>query len=204
MFGIGDTELLLIIIFGFLLFGPDKLPGMGRTIGRGIRQFRQAQDSVTKAVRSEVIDPMTQAAGTAADGAKKAVTDEDDDIDADLSSRTTETFAERRARLAAEKAAAKEAASSEAAGTVAAATAAQADAAAATAEEAPAGNPASAPAEAPAEPERPRSAASLYGLDSAPKAAPAEAPVPEPVLPEAPIEVETADSAAGEEAGDQA
>lgn len=201
MFGIGDTELLLIIIFGFLLFGPDKLPGMGRTIGRGIRQFRQAQDSVTKAVRSEVIDPMTQAAGTAADGAKKVVTDEDDDIDADLSSRTTETFAERRARVAAEKAAAKDAAAN---GATDESAAAAATVAAAADEGAAADKPADAPTEAPAEPERPRSAASLYGLDSAPKAAPAEAPVPEPVLPEAPVEVETADSAAGEEAGDQA
>lgn len=62
MFGIGDTEFLLIIIFAFLLFGPDKLPGMGRTIGRGLRQFREASDSVTKVVQSEVIDPMTKAA----------------------------------------------------------------------------------------------------------------------------------------------
>ena len=28
MFGIGDTEFVLIVIFAFLLFGPDKLPGM--------------------------------------------------------------------------------------------------------------------------------------------------------------------------------
>ena len=59
LFGIGDTEFVLIVIFAFLLFGPDKLPGMGRTIGRGLRQFREAQDSVTKVVQSEVIDPMT-------------------------------------------------------------------------------------------------------------------------------------------------
>ena len=57
MFGISETELALILIFAFLIFGPDKLPGMGRTVGRAIRQFRDAQDSVTKVVQSEIVDP---------------------------------------------------------------------------------------------------------------------------------------------------
>ena len=37
-------ELAIIVVFGFLLFGPDKLPQMGRTIGRAIRQFRETQE----------------------------------------------------------------------------------------------------------------------------------------------------------------
>ena len=41
--GIGGTELAIILIFGFLIFGPDRLPAMGRTIGRALRQFRQAE-----------------------------------------------------------------------------------------------------------------------------------------------------------------
>lgn len=103
MFGIGDTEFILILVFAFLLFGPDKLPGMGRTIGRGLRQFRQAQDSVTKVVRSEIVDPMTQAAKEG--GAPAATGDEDADLPAEeVRPRSTETFAERRARLAKEKA----------------------------------------------------------------------------------------------------
>ena len=47
MFGIGETELALIFLFVFLLFGPDKLPGIGRTVGRALRQMRAAQDNVT-------------------------------------------------------------------------------------------------------------------------------------------------------------
>ena len=39
MFGIGETELALILIFAFMIFGPDKLPGMGKTLGRALRQF---------------------------------------------------------------------------------------------------------------------------------------------------------------------
>ena len=55
--GIGGTELVIILLFGFLIFGPDKLPQMGRTIGRGIRQFRHAQEEMNKVVRQEVYDP---------------------------------------------------------------------------------------------------------------------------------------------------
>ena len=53
MFGIGETELLIIVAFGFMIFGPDKLPGMGRTIGRALRQFRQAQEGFTEVVQTE-------------------------------------------------------------------------------------------------------------------------------------------------------
>ena len=66
MFGIGDHELVLILLFAFLLFGPDKLPGMGRTIGRALRQFRTASEGVTKVVQSEIIDPIQNAADTPA------------------------------------------------------------------------------------------------------------------------------------------
>ncbi len=61
MFGIGETELALILIFAFLIFGPDKLPGMGRTIGRMLRQFREAQEGFTEVVQTEVMDPLNNA-----------------------------------------------------------------------------------------------------------------------------------------------
>lgn len=108
MFGIGEGELAIIVVFGFLLFGPDKLPQMGRTIGRAIRQFRETQEKMTAVVQSEIIDPVSEAASAPVKPKKTAV---DDDSDADEDAAETaapakkETFAERRARLAAEKAA---------------------------------------------------------------------------------------------------
>lgn len=108
MFGIGEGELAIIVVFGFLLFGPDKLPQMGRTIGRAIRQFRETQEKMTAVVQSEIIDPVSEAASAPVKPKKTAV---DDDSDADKDAAETaapakkETFAERRARLAAEKAA---------------------------------------------------------------------------------------------------
>lgn len=116
VFGIGEGELAIIVVFGFLLFGPDKLPQMGRTIGRAIRQFRETQEKMTAVVQSEIIDPVSEAASAPVKPKKTAV---DDDSDADEDAAETaapakkETFAERRARLAAEKAASEGAAEGE-------------------------------------------------------------------------------------------
>lgn len=116
MFGIGEGELAIIVVFGFLLFGPDKLPQMGRTIGRAIRQFRETQEKMTAVVQSEIIDPVSEAA-SAPVKPKKAAVDDDSDVDEDAAETAApakkETFAERRARLAAEKAASEGAAEGE-------------------------------------------------------------------------------------------
>lgn len=109
MFGIGEGELAIIVVFGFLLFGPDKLPQMGRTIGRAIRQFRETQEKMTAVVQSEIIDPVSEAASAPVKPKKAAATDDDSDADEDAAETAApakkETFAERRARLAAERAA---------------------------------------------------------------------------------------------------
>lgn len=116
VFGIGEGELAIIVVFGFLLFGPDKLPQMGRTIGRAIRQFRETQEKMTAVVQSEIIDPVSEAASAPVKPKKTAV-DDDSDADEDAAEAVApakkETFAERRARLAAEKAASEAAAQGE-------------------------------------------------------------------------------------------
>lgn len=117
MFGIGEGELAIIVVFGFLLFGPDKLPQMGRTIGRAIRQFRETQEKMTAVVQSEIIDPVSEAASAPVKPKKAAATDDDSDADEDAAETAApakkETFAERRARFAAEKAASEAAAEGE-------------------------------------------------------------------------------------------
>ncbi len=117
VFGIGEGELAIIVVFGFLLFGPDKLPQMGRTIGRAIRQFRETQEKMTAVVQSEIIDPVSEAASAPVKPKKTAATDDDSDADDDAAETAApakkETFAERRARLAAEKAASEGAAEGE-------------------------------------------------------------------------------------------
>ena len=151
VFGIGEGELAIIVVFGFLLFGPDKLPQMGRTIGRAIRQFRETQEKMTAVVQSEIIDPVSEAA-SAPVKPKKAVVDDDSDADEDAAETAApakkETFAERRARLAAEKAASEGAAEGEGA----ADEAESAEPAAAAVEPEPAAEPEPEPEPEPAEP----------------------------------------------------
>lgn len=152
MFGIGEGELAIIVVFGFLLFGPDKLPQMGRTIGRAIRQFRETQEKMTAVVQSEIIDPVSEAASAPVKPKKAAATDDDSDADEDAAETAApakkETFAERRARLAAEKAASEAAAEGE--GAAEESGAEGAEPAAATVEPEPAAEPESEPE--PAEP----------------------------------------------------
>lgn len=155
MFGIGEGELAIIVVFGFLLFGPDKLPQMGRTIGRAIRQFRETQEKMTAVVQSEIIDPVSEAASAPVKPKKAAATDDDSDADEDAAETAApakkETFAERRARLAAEKAASEGAAEGEGAAEEAeGAESAKAEPAAAVAEPEPAAEPE--PEPEPAEP----------------------------------------------------
>ena len=107
VFGIGDTEFFLIVLFAFLMFGPDKLPGMGRTIGRALRQFRTAQEGMSKVVQSEIIDPIQNVADTPKGKAAARSQAEDEDLTEEevAAAKPQETFAERRARLAKERAA---------------------------------------------------------------------------------------------------
>lgn len=156
MFGIGEGELAIIVVFGFLLFGPDKLPQMGRTIGRAIRQFRETQEKMTAVVQSEIIDPVSEAASAPVKPKKAAAVDDDSDADEDAAETAApakkETFAERRARLAAEKAASEGAAEGENAAEEPATEGADAGSADAAVESEPAAEPESKPEPEPAEP----------------------------------------------------
>lgn len=51
MFNIGPQELLVILLVALVIVGPQRLPELSRTIGRGLREFRKAQDEVKKTIR---------------------------------------------------------------------------------------------------------------------------------------------------------
>ncbi len=48
MFGLGVPELVLILIIGLVIFGPGKLPDIGKALGRSIREFKQANKEEEK------------------------------------------------------------------------------------------------------------------------------------------------------------
>lgn len=119
MFGIGETELVIIVVFAFLLFGPDKLPGMGRTLGRVLRQFREASDGFTEVVQTNIMDPASEELEKSPKQRKREAAELEatagDGADAVQASEEAvpprrETFAERKARLLAERKAAEDAA----------------------------------------------------------------------------------------------
>lgn len=53
MFGIGIPELVLILIVGLIVFGPSKLPEVGRAVGKGLREFRKASSALSAAIDAE-------------------------------------------------------------------------------------------------------------------------------------------------------
>ena len=47
MFGIGVPELVLILIIGLVVFGPGKLPEIGKAVGKSLNEFKKATNSLT-------------------------------------------------------------------------------------------------------------------------------------------------------------
>lgn len=64
MFGIGMTELLVILTIGLIVIGPKKLPELARSLGKGLAEFRRASTEVRReflSVADEArIDPPPQ------------------------------------------------------------------------------------------------------------------------------------------------
>ncbi len=55
MFGsIGGTELLIILVIALVAFGPKRLPELGRTIGKGLREFRRASNDLKRSLEDEI------------------------------------------------------------------------------------------------------------------------------------------------------
>ena len=132
MFGIGPFELFLILLFGFLIFGPDKLPAMAKTLGKAIAKFRDAQEEMNKVIKTEVYDPNSdEPFKNPLDAlAKVGEIGKDDKKEAPAASGKQESFSERKARYDKERAA-KKAEEAKQATTAATATAAGTAAAAA-------------------------------------------------------------------------
>lgn len=56
MFGIGPWELVLILVIALVVFGPGKLPEVGKALGNGLKEFRKASESIKEEVRKEAAE----------------------------------------------------------------------------------------------------------------------------------------------------
>jgi sec-independent protein translocase protein TatB len=82
MFGIGMTELMVILVIALLVIGPKKLPEMARSLGRGLAEFRRASNDlrrefseVVEEARIEPLDAPTQPSSPLPDAPAKAEAD---------------------------------------------------------------------------------------------------------------------------------
>jgi Tat protein translocase TatB subunit len=69
VFGIGMTELLVILVVGLLVLGPKRLPELARSLGRGLAEFRRASNDM----RREFLD--------VAEDVKRPFADDDPELD---------------------------------------------------------------------------------------------------------------------------
>ncbi len=55
MFGsIGMPELILIFIVALLVFGPKKLPELGKSLGKGLAEFKKASEDLKRTIEDEI------------------------------------------------------------------------------------------------------------------------------------------------------
>jgi sec-independent protein translocase protein TatA len=55
--GFGLPELGLILLVALIIFGPSKLPQIGKSVGKALREFRESSSEITKAVNEGVNGP---------------------------------------------------------------------------------------------------------------------------------------------------
>ena len=48
MFGLGPTELIVILVIALVIFGPSRLPKVGQSVGQALREFRDSTDKSLK------------------------------------------------------------------------------------------------------------------------------------------------------------
>lgn len=51
---LGVPELIFIFILALLIFGPKKLPEIGRTVGKGLAEFRKASNDLKRSINTEL------------------------------------------------------------------------------------------------------------------------------------------------------
>ena len=77
MFGIGAGEFIVILIVGLIVFGPGKLPEVGRAIGKGLREFRKAQAALSQTLNEVDISEKKTPPAEKTLAEKKSVTADD-------------------------------------------------------------------------------------------------------------------------------
>jgi len=51
LFNIGPTELIVILLIALIVFGPKRLPEVGKTLGRSLQEFRRASNDLREELK---------------------------------------------------------------------------------------------------------------------------------------------------------
>ena len=73
MFDLGTQELIVIFIVAFLVFGPKKLPELGRTLGKGIRELKTAMRGVKESLEESGATDITDEIKTAKSNVEESI-----------------------------------------------------------------------------------------------------------------------------------
>ena len=74
--GIGIPELIIVLVILLVIFGPKRLPGLGRSLGSGMREFKDSISGRTKADEEEEDDAPRQLEPPAAVSSEARAADE--------------------------------------------------------------------------------------------------------------------------------
>lgn len=62
MFNVGYPEMMLVLAIALIVFGPKKLPQIGRTLGQSLREFKRASNELMAAVQEPIEDDEAETA----------------------------------------------------------------------------------------------------------------------------------------------
>lgn len=77
MLNIGPQELLLILVVALLIVGPRRLPELGRSLGKGMREIRKAQTEVRRTIQENLEDDPRPAFANRSGASEESGVDDD-------------------------------------------------------------------------------------------------------------------------------